>query len=68
MSSISVTPLKLVDGIHEEAKAVKADEVIETSHYLLKMDETTGAIASLKMRKSGREVLRGSECGDCGEA
>jgi alpha-mannosidase len=58
--SMSTTPLKLVKHVPEMAKPIKAGQVIETSHYVLKLDAKTGAIASLKMKKSGRELFGGA--------
>ena len=57
LAGMSVASLKLVAGAPEKAKTVSAGEMIETSHYVLKMDAQTGAITSLKIKKSGREIL-----------
>jgi alpha-mannosidase len=59
MESVSVSYLKLVDRAPEKAKAIKSTDVIETSHYALKLDPATGAIANLEFRKTGREILGG---------
>ena len=57
LDAMSLGSLKLVTGAPEKAKTVQAGEVIETSHYVLKIDAETGAITSLKIKKSGREIL-----------
>jgi len=57
MESVSVNPLKLATTEPEKAKPVRGSELIETSHYVMKLDPATGAIASLKFRASGREVF-----------
>ena len=54
---MSVSSVKLTAGAPEKSKPVKASETIETSHYLVKMDAATGAITSLKIKKSGRELF-----------
>ena len=38
---------------------IKAPDVIETKHYSLRIDPQTGALASLKLKTSGREMLGG---------
>lgn len=58
--SMSATPLKLVKHMPAMAKPIKAAKSIETSHYVLKMDAKTGAIASLKVKKTGRELFGGA--------
>jgi alpha-mannosidase len=57
VESVSVSSLKLTDYAPEAPKRIQAREVIETSHYLLKVNPATGAIASLRSKKSGREVF-----------
>jgi len=59
LASMSVGSMKLVTGTPEKAKTIQASETIETSHYVLKMDAQTGAVASLKIKKSGRQILGG---------
>jgi alpha-mannosidase len=59
IGSVSVSSLKLTDRTPEAAKPVQESEVIETSHYSLQLDPATGAIASLRSKKSGREVFGG---------
>lgn len=41
------------------ATPVSLPEVIETKHYLAQVDAKTGALASLKLKPSGRELLGG---------
>jgi alpha-mannosidase len=60
LAAMSLGSLKLMAGAPEKTKTVQAGETIETSHYVLKMNAQTGAIASLKIKKSGREILGAS--------
>jgi alpha-mannosidase len=57
LAAMSVGSMKLISGAPEKAKTIQVGDTIETSHYVLKMDAQTGAIASLKIKKSGREIL-----------
>jgi alpha-mannosidase len=57
MVSVSINPLKLVKGEPQKPKALDAINKIETPFYTLTIDAKTGAIASLKSKKSGRELL-----------
>jgi alpha-mannosidase len=59
MESVSVSPLKLANHAPEKAEPVQGSDVIESSHYLMKVDPETGAIASLMFRTSGRHVFGG---------
>lgn len=43
----------------EKPRPIELPETIETKHYLVRVDPTTGALTSLKLRSSGREVLAG---------
>ena len=44
----------------EAATACEVPEVIETKHYTARVDKQTGALASLRVKPSGREVLGGA--------
>jgi len=58
-------PSLAVAGVGVEAKSAEASkkielpESIETRHYTARMDWTTGAVVSLKVKPSGREILGG---------
>ena len=43
----------------DDAKDIKAPAVIETKLYTLRIDPQTGALTSLKLKPSGREILGG---------
>ncbi|MCX7005702.1 MAG: hypothetical protein NTY53_00325, partial [Kiritimatiellaeota bacterium] len=43
----------------DDPKEIKAPEVIETKLYTLRFDPQTGALTSLKLKASGRELLGG---------
>ena len=43
----------------DKPKEIKSPDVIETKHYSLRIDPQTGALASLKVKPSGREMLGG---------
>ena len=43
----------------DDPKDIKAPEVIETKLYTLRIDPQTGALVSLKLKASGRELLGG---------
>jgi alpha-mannosidase len=43
----------------DETEEIKVPDVIETKHYSLRIDPQTGALASLKLKPSGREMLGG---------
>jgi len=57
MDPVSLTSLRLESRTPQAAKAIKTSEAIETSHYVLKMDPKSGAILSLKMKRTGREIF-----------
>ncbi|HTJ31495.1 MAG TPA: glycoside hydrolase family 38 C-terminal domain-containing protein [Acidobacteriaceae bacterium] len=57
MASMSVQSWKLAQGAPQKPKALGSLHKIETSLYTLVLDAKTGAIVSLKSRKSGRELL-----------
>ncbi len=39
---------------------IRLPEAIETKHYVVRVDQETGALTSLKLRKSGRELFAAS--------
>jgi alpha-mannosidase len=57
VASVSVHPLKLVKGDPQKPKPLGPIDKVETALYILTIDSKTGAIASLKSKKSGRELL-----------
>ncbi len=44
----------------EAAKPVELPPNIETKHYSARIDPNTGALASLKLKPAGREILGGA--------
>ncbi|HEY9125928.1 MAG TPA: glycoside hydrolase family 38 C-terminal domain-containing protein, partial [Acidobacteriaceae bacterium] len=57
MASMSVQSWKLTDGEPRKPQALGSLNKVETELYTLTLDAKTGAIASLKSKKSGREHL-----------
>ena len=54
---VGVTGLKLVSSPPTEPRRIDLPESIETKYYRARVDPSTGALISLKMKPSGREVL-----------
>jgi alpha-mannosidase len=59
MPSSSVAGWKLTNDPPRPAETTPLPEAIETAHYTVRIDPHTGALVSLKMHKSGRELLGG---------
>ena len=59
MPSASVAGWKLIDDPPRPAETTPLPEAIETAHYTVRIDQHTGALVSLKMHRSGRELLGG---------
>ncbi len=59
MPSASVAGWRLTADKPRSAETISLPEAIETEHYTVRLDPRTGALVSLKMHKSGREVLGG---------
>jgi alpha-mannosidase len=57
MPSISACGLKLSQRPASTAEVVELPDVIETNYYLARFDRATGALTSLKSRKTSRELL-----------
>lgn len=57
MSSMSFGAWALTNRPPTQAVPADAAETIETSHYVVKMDPTTGGIASLRLKSTGRELF-----------
>jgi alpha-mannosidase len=57
IASTSIQPLKLVKGEPQKPKTLESVSKIETPFYTLILDMKTGAIASLKSKKSDREFF-----------
>ena len=57
MASTGIQPLRLVQGESQRPKALGSVSKVETPFYILTIDTKTGAIASLKSKKSGREFF-----------
>jgi alpha-mannosidase len=59
LESVSISSLKVVSGEPDKAKALEAGTKFETPFYVFTLDAQTGAIVSLKSKKSGRELFGG---------
>ena len=60
VDSVCLSSIKLQNRSADQPKPIPSDITIETSHFLLQMDPTTGAIASLRWKKSGRPIFSGA--------
>ncbi|GEM_PF-228377 len=59
LPSTGVLTLETVASAAPASKPVELPDVIETAHYQARIDAETGALSSLKLKPSGREVLAG---------
>jgi alpha-mannosidase len=59
IGSVALGQLKLQDKSADQPQPISFAGIVETSHYVLQMDLRTGAIASLRWKKSGHEILGG---------
>ena len=59
LPSLAVGGLGLVAKTPETSKKIDPPESIETHHYAARLDWKTGALVSLKLKPSGREILGG---------
>jgi alpha-mannosidase len=59
MPSVSVGGWKLAHRAAEQPAVIDLPESLETKYYSVRVDRHTGAITSLKLKKSGRELLAG---------
>lgn len=59
MPGISVGAWRLSDQPAEAPRPADLPGALETNYYLARIDPTTGALISLKVKKSGRELLGG---------
>jgi alpha-mannosidase len=59
MPSASVAGWRLIANKPRPAETMPLPEAIETAQYTVRLDPQTGALVSLKMHKSGRELLGG---------
>lgn len=57
LDSVCFSKLKLQNRPADQPKPVPSAATIETTHFLLKMDPKTGAIAGLRWKKSGRPIF-----------
>jgi alpha-mannosidase len=60
LPSLGITGIALAAKAPEPAKAMELPSSIETKYYSARIDPNTGALASLKLKPSGREVLGGA--------
>ncbi len=59
LPSVSIAGYKLSNGGATTSRETALPSVIETKYYSVRVDEKTGALISLRLRSSGREVLGG---------
>jgi alpha-mannosidase len=59
MPSVGVGAWKLARRTAEAPAIIDLPEIIETKYYAARIDHGTGALISLKLKKSGRELLGG---------
>ena len=57
LQSFSIEGLRLLSKLPVVPKPVPASASIENDHYIARLDDKTGALASLKLKPSGRELL-----------
>ena len=60
LPSLGITVIALAAKAPEPAKEIELPASIETKYYSARIDPNTGALASLKLKPSGREVLGGA--------
>ena len=60
LPSLGITGIALAAKAPEAAKGMELPPSIETKYYSARIDPNTGALASLKLKPSGREVLGGA--------
>ncbi len=60
LPSLGITGIALAAKEAEPAKRIELPPSIETKYYSARIDPNTGALASLKLKPSGREVLGGA--------
>jgi alpha-mannosidase len=59
LPSVGVAGVRLENKSPETSKKIELPESIETRHYTARIDWKTGALVSLKLKPSGREILGG---------
>jgi alpha-mannosidase len=59
IASMTIAVLRLASQPSTKPRAIDPGEHIETAHYVAKVNSMTGALASLKLKPSGREMLAG---------
>jgi hypothetical protein len=57
LDGLSLKSVRLAKVNSHNSKAISKNDAIQTQHYSLLMDQETGAIASLKLKQSGRELF-----------
>ncbi len=57
--SLGITAVKTSDQPPPPAKTIELPKTIETQRYSVRLDPATGALVSLKLKPSGRELLGG---------
>jgi hypothetical protein len=59
LPSLGTTALELEAGAAEAPHSINLPAVIDTKHYQARIDPGSGALTSLKVKPSGREILTG---------
>ena len=60
LPSVGIAGMALAAKAPDAAQKIDLPATIETRHYTARIDPNTGALASLKLKPSGREVLGGA--------
>jgi len=60
MPSLGIAGIALATRAPDAAKRIELPASIETKHYTARIDPNTGALTSLKLKPSGREILGGA--------
>jgi len=60
LPSLGISGIALAAKAPEPAKRIELPATIETKYYSARIDPNTGALTSLKLKPSGREVLGGA--------
>jgi len=59
LPSAGILTLETSAAVAPAPKQIELPDVIETAHYLARIDPQTGALSSLRLKPSGREMLSG---------
>jgi alpha-mannosidase len=60
LPSVGLAGLRIISELPAKSIQAELPEIIETQYYWAQIDASTGALASLKLKASGRELLGGA--------